>query len=113
MTNGNDTAMPQIQTEFATDEYSRPFGNTYSSGGLTKREYFAAMAMQGMLSTANGEYGFVDSYRHVFDENGQQKLNEDGDWLTETTETAEQKYAKAAVAHADALIEALNAEAQQ
>ena len=40
MTNGNESAMPL--SEFA-------YNMQYSSG-LTKREYFAAMAMQGMLA---------------------------------------------------------------
>ena len=40
MTNGNESVMPL--NEFA---YSMQY-----SSGLTKREYFAAMAMQGLLS---------------------------------------------------------------
>ena len=40
MTNGNESAMPL--SEFA-------YNMQYSSG-LTKREYFAAMAMQGLLT---------------------------------------------------------------
>jgi aminopeptidase-like protein len=32
--------------------------------GLTKREYFAAMAMQGMLANNNGNYSTVDIAQH-------------------------------------------------
>lgn len=52
MTNPNDTINPQLT-------YEQRGGDTYqyTDGGLTKREYFAAMAMQGMLSND----AFVDS----------------------------------------------------
>ena len=41
MTNGNDAAYPE----------TRKKDNAYSAeGGLTKREYFAAMAMQGFIT---------------------------------------------------------------
>ena len=49
MTNANDQVYPD---SIATDQ----FGNVYKAenysnqAGLTKREYFAAMALQGMLS---------------------------------------------------------------
>jgi hypothetical protein len=44
-TNGNDPVS-------ATQEYhSKNFGVVLAKTGLTKREYFAAMAMQGLLST--------------------------------------------------------------
>lgn len=42
MTNGNDCAYPADS-------------NTQTDGGLTKREYFAAMAMQGILASATYE----------------------------------------------------------
>ena len=41
MENGNNTAFPSDI-------------HRYTDGGLTKREYFAAMAMQGMLANPNG-----------------------------------------------------------
>lgn len=48
MTNGNDAA-------FRTDGFVSEGGEFMNPApGLTKREYFAVMAMQGML--ANGEY---------------------------------------------------------
>jgi len=47
MTNGNDLAHPtniiDPEGQFAPEYHT----------GLTKREYFAAMAMQGMLASAN------------------------------------------------------------
>jgi glycerol kinase len=65
----------------ATQEYhSKNFGVVLAKTGLTKREYFAAMAMQGILSNEDNSY-----------------------------ETAEDK-AETAVKSADALIEALNKE---
>jgi len=52
MTDGNDKIAPLLETEL------------YQNSGLTKREYFAAMAMQGILANsvelelhkANGGY---------------------------------------------------------
>ena len=53
MTNGSDAAQPQITTE-PTSTFSRfgehHYGDVTSSGGLTKREYFAAMALSGMVA---------------------------------------------------------------
>ena len=49
MTNGNDSAHPEIFTDL--DKYNpEASGDTYSTGGLTKRELFAAMAMEGMIA---------------------------------------------------------------
>lgn len=79
MTNGNDAA------------YARTQGNVHGSpmsddqSGLTKREYFAAMAMQGLLSRGIG--------------------------ITDTDKiciTNAQAVGNLAVLHANALIEALN-----
>lgn len=49
MTNSEEKAHPEITTDEAMDRNQNSYGNTYSYGGLTKREYFAAMAMQGIL----------------------------------------------------------------
>lgn len=46
-TNPNDSVYPQIIN-------SETNGLQYSEGGLTKREYFAAMAMQGTLANPEG-----------------------------------------------------------
>lgn len=50
-TNGNDLAYPTNQA-MHTSEGEFMYWNSHS--GLTKREYFAAMAMQGLCST--GKY---------------------------------------------------------
>lgn len=50
-TEPNDKAHPEIVTDQAYDSIdSKVYSNTYSYGGLTKREHFASMAMQGMLA---------------------------------------------------------------
>jgi hypothetical protein len=53
MTNPNDKAQPEIYTtfDFADAAREKAYGDTYSEGGLTKREYFAGLAMQGILSS--------------------------------------------------------------
>lgn len=48
-TEGNDL-INQIET-VERQGYSAPYADTYSISGLTKREYFAAMAMQGMFAS--------------------------------------------------------------
>lgn len=78
MTNGNDTIFPA------------PLGLNYTSG-LTVREHFAAMAMQGHLAN-------IETLRALSQDKSPNGLFE----LT----------AKAAVEMADALIEALNKEAK-
>lgn len=46
MTNGNDSVSPQVEnTTSPNGDYS-----VKTNGGITKREYFAAMAMQGILA---------------------------------------------------------------
>jgi len=79
MTNGNESAMPL--SEFA-------YNMQYSSG-LTKREYFAAMALQGICSTFSGS------------PNAERQAEKVGKTLSETM-------AVYAVDVADALINALN-----
>ena len=73
-TNGNDPINMAQSHEAAYDH------GQYA--GLTKREYFAALAMQGMLSAGDGDFSFD---HHI-------------------------RIAKLSVAHADTLIEALNKE---
>ena len=34
------------------------YNNNYISNGLTKREYFAAMALQGLVTKNNNEYDY-------------------------------------------------------
>lgn len=55
MTNGNDTAYPQTFDTPILEKICKGFndnGKNFEVGGLTKREYFAAMAMNGLC--ANG-----------------------------------------------------------
>ena len=73
MTNGNESVFPDMQE---TPQFNH---HTY---GLSKREYFAAMAMQGLMANPA-------------------TINVDGEYLT----------ANAAVKIADKLIKALNEEA--
>jgi len=79
MTKGNESAMPL--SEFA-------YNMQYSSG-LTKREYFAAMALQGLCATFSGS------------PNAERQAEKVGKTLSETM-------AIYAVDVADALINALN-----
>lgn len=48
----NEPAFPVVDTD---REFDPPI--VYSKGGLTKREYFAAMAMQGLLSAGKSVGG--------------------------------------------------------
>jgi len=55
--NDGGPAFPVIQTELETvgndGEYTS-FGNTFSDGGMTLRDYFAAKAMAALIGTATG-----------------------------------------------------------
>lgn len=77
MTDGNDSAIP-LTEGFTIKAGTNARRQIKSAGGLTKREYFAAVAMQGMQSE------------------------------NPTTGLAHETLALCAVAQADALIEALN-----
>lgn len=52
MTNRDESAAPEIYTQSASSAGGTPYSDTYSVGGLTKREHFAAMAMQGRVANA-------------------------------------------------------------
>ena len=52
---GNDPINPASEIE-----YSNGGTQTINYLGLTKREYFAAMAMQGLLSTNRANHGAED-----------------------------------------------------
>jgi len=61
--NKNKPAFPEIKTEKKSGV--NDWGNTFSVGGLTKREYFAAMAMQGLCAAQNKEKYLVnDGFIH-------------------------------------------------
>jgi hypothetical protein len=49
MTNGNDSAFPVTDTD-----YDMGIRRTEIIGGLTKREYFAGLAMQGIMANSDG-----------------------------------------------------------
>jgi hypothetical protein len=55
MLTGNEQVNPQIETHFDfADVYrEKVYGNTYSHGGLTIRQHFASIAMQGMNAAMN------------------------------------------------------------
>ena len=55
MTNADDLITPLINTDTEVGHYS----------GLTKREYFAAMAMQGLCAGQSENYQFTDNNRLV------------------------------------------------
>lgn len=53
MENGNQPAFAQIKTSHEsgiTNNERWHYGHVFSDGGLTKREYFTGLAMQGLLS---------------------------------------------------------------
>jgi hypothetical protein len=45
--------MSSHKTTASVNAFPRMFGNDAPQDGLTKREYFAAMAMQGLLACPN------------------------------------------------------------
>lgn len=49
-TEPNTSAFPEVQSETNRD---MQVSEIYSQGGLTKREYFAAKALQGLLSAVD------------------------------------------------------------
>ena len=51
---GAQSAGQEIDSQLTFDDYGNPFTRTYSLGGLTKRELFAAMVMQGIASDPSG-----------------------------------------------------------
>jgi len=50
-TNPNDPAHPEVFTDFKIDKFNRHWGDTYSTGGLSKLEHFAGLAMQGIIAS--------------------------------------------------------------
>ena len=83
MTNGNDSMHPKPVLQ---ENYKGDFIMTGTSPGLTKREYFAGLAMQGMLAN---------------------------DWRGYAAKESEcDALAQAAVNFADALMAALNTKQQ-
>ncbi len=99
MTNGNDLIHADKQT----------FGSKELGSGLTKRELFAAMVMQGCLTLqANPECSYSDTTTPHLDENGKMLYDENGYPIRDILKSWQSKVAEDAVSLADALIEALN-----
>jgi hypothetical protein len=46
MSNRDEPAFPIVKTDWPSSNYHK----TFSEGGLTKREYFAGLAMQGLCA---------------------------------------------------------------
>ena len=68
MNNSDMPAMPQSDDTIEQwNDSTDPSAGTYFATGLTKREHFAGLAMQGLLSNANGliqansQAGFANS----------------------------------------------------
>ena len=56
MSRGNESAYPVLGGLSARGMQDLDEFKAYSEGGLTKREYFAAMALHGICTTAPGDY---------------------------------------------------------
>lgn len=97
MTNANESAHPKLMSEAAYDGRTESnYTEIISHGGLTKREYFAAAVMQGMLANEDGVNRIWKKAREL-----NQSYNLAGD-------AAEKCIAELSVALADALIKELN-----
>lgn len=60
MSNADESAFPShMASELHSDARNR-----ISGGGLTKREYFAAMAMQGLLSAVYSSKEMLNEFTH-------------------------------------------------
>lgn len=54
----NESTFPQVKSDYYQPDYGGEPGrltNVYSEGGLTKREWFAGLAMQGILTTLSSD----------------------------------------------------------
>lgn len=90
MTQGNDNAFPIAGKEYCSDEMGGNWCDVIKAG-LTKREYFAAMAMQGLL--ANPDVKPLEQ-AHTIDAHRVDLVN--------------RGYAKVAIGMADAILDELN-----
>lgn len=75
-----------------------------TTNGLTKREYFAALAMQGHLAAQSEEHGFSPVWKR--DAEGRYEKDDQGRFIA--VESLASIIATAAVEQADALLAALN-----
>ncbi|CAN5356273.1 hypothetical protein BH10ACI2_BH10ACI2_00400 [soil metagenome] len=96
-THPDEPINPVNETEVGYDQsYEKPFERTFSQGGLTKREYFAGLALQGLIANPK-RYTYVTKKMNPV-------LNPEP-W---SQEDATRHNAEKALYLADALIEALN-----
>lgn len=94
MTNGNEPINPTTERNWLNQNDTEMVTGVF--GGLTKREYFAAMAMQGILSN------------NRFTENAKEMAIQKGIAITEDAKELLEPFTKLAVDCADILIEQLN-----
>lgn len=99
MTNANESAFSRPASD--RSHHSTAIDET---NGLTKREYFAAMALQGILASESDSHYTFPTYKR--DENGKRLCDEDGDWVVD--ETSDEVIAERATIFSDLLIAALN-----
>lgn len=57
--NNGGPAFPEIETDMQT-ERGADFPRTYSTGGMSRRDYFAAKAMQGLIAADSDNGRFRD-----------------------------------------------------
>lgn len=62
MSKANEPAFPVINSD--SEYHNGPVTDVYSTGGLSKREYFAGLALNGMLKA--GEFSY-DRYDKITD----------------------------------------------
>lgn len=99
MENGKQSAFPEIKTRQGNKDNmntGNAYGDTFSEGGLTKREYFAAMAMQGMLAKSSQCVSRDPDVNKESMEDCKQKRR---DWIKDVADSS--------VIFADALLKAL------
>lgn len=99
MTNGNESAQPGITTNLGYSD-GQYYPDTYSTGGLTKREYFAAQMMGVERRASDIEFHLRCASR----------LNPFNDPQKPPVPSETEVRAMLAVRDADALIAALNKE---
>ena len=59
MSKANEPAFPHSKRNWTGDDKNGQY-ESIADGGLTKREYFAAMAMQGVIQNPAAGYGPAD-----------------------------------------------------
>jgi hypothetical protein len=65
MSNANEPAFPQVTTTPAYTSDRELYADTSSTGGLTKREYFAGLAMQGLLADSTCDLESAEAFARM------------------------------------------------